>query len=75
MRSSPKIKNIYVKKMFIGEQKIMKSAGVQVKGNVIIRIRDIWKSQLALTRSTGQEKMEENGSVTGMKKALRVKLP
>ena len=60
-RSSPKIKNIYTKKMFFEEQKIMKSAGVQVKGNVIMRIRDIWKSQLALTRSSGQEKWRRTG--------------
>ena len=60
-RSSPKIKNIYTKKMFFEEQKIMKSAGVQVKGNVIMRIRDIWKSQLSLTRSTGQEKWRRTG--------------
>ena len=55
LRSSPKIKNIHTKKMFFKEQKIMRSAGVQVKGSATMRIKNIWKSQITLTRSTGQE--------------------
>ena len=41
--------------MFFKEQKIMRSAGVQVKGSATMRIKNIWKSQITLTRSTGQE--------------------
>ena len=60
-RSSPKIKNIYTKKMFFKEHKIMRSAGVQVKGSATMRIKIIWKSQITLTRSTGQEKWRRTG--------------
>ena len=54
-------KNIYTKKMLFKEQKIMRSAGVQVKGSATMRITDIWRSQLTLTWSTGKEECRRTG--------------
>ena len=47
--------------MFFKEQKIMRSAGVQVKGSATMRIKNIWKSQITLMMRTGKEAWRRTG--------------
>ena len=51
LTSSLKIQNIYTKKMLFKEQKIMRSAGVQVKGSVGVNVTT--SSRVHVTRSVG----------------------